>query len=81
MKVIKSADVQFFAQNQVKSKKMKGHHVRRCPIFRPKSSEEQDEDHHARRMRRCPIFRPKSNEEQKKKRISRPRMPSFPTKI
>ena len=41
LKIITSADIQFFAQNQMKSKKIKGHHVRRCPIFRPKSSEEQ----------------------------------------
>ena len=34
------ADVQFSAQNRVKIKN-KDHHVRRCPIFRPKSGEEQ----------------------------------------
>ena len=39
-KVITSADVQISVQNQVKSKK-KGHHVRRCPNFRPKPSEKQ----------------------------------------
>ena len=36
----KNADLQFSAQNLVKSKKI-GHHVRRCPNFRPKSSEDQ----------------------------------------
>ena len=46
-KVIKSADVQISAQNQVNNKK-KGHHVRRCPNFRPKSSEQQKKGH------RCP---------------------------
>ena len=40
-KVITSADVQFSTQNQVKRKKeTKGLHVRRCPIFHPKSCEE-----------------------------------------
>ena len=38
-RAISTADVQLFAQNQAKSKK--GHQVRRCPIFRPKLSEEQ----------------------------------------
>ena len=40
-KVITTADVLFSTQNQVQSKKEKGHHVRRCLIFRSKSSEEQ----------------------------------------
>ena len=38
----------FFVQNQVKNKK-KGHRVRKCPIFRPKSSEEQKIGHLVRR--------------------------------
>ena len=39
----------------------------RCPIFRPKSSEEQNKGHH---VRRCPIFCPKSSVEHKKKVIT-----------
>ena len=35
-------------ENLVESKK-KSHHVRRSPIFRPKSSEEQKKGHHVRR--------------------------------
>ena len=38
--VITSVGVQFSAQNQVKTKKQ-GHHVRRCPMSRPKSNEDQ----------------------------------------
>ena len=30
--------------------KKKGHHARRCPIFRPKRSEEQKKGHHARKL-------------------------------
>ena len=41
-KVITSADAQFSAQTHVKSKRIiiKGHRVRRCLVFCPKSSEE-----------------------------------------
>ena len=42
MRVITSADVHFSAQIQEKTKKEKGHHVGRCPFFRPKSSENQE---------------------------------------
>ena len=41
----------------------KGLHVRRRPIFRPNSSENQKNGLH---VRRCPIFPPKSSEDQKK---------------
>ena len=41
--------------------------LRRCPIFYPKSSEQQKKGHH---VRRCPIVHPKSNEKQKKKVIT-----------
>ena len=43
-KVIMSTDARFCAQNQVKCKKRSSrqcHHVRRCPIFHPKSGEVQ----------------------------------------
>ena len=40
------------------------HHVHRCQIFRPKSSEEQKKGH---RILRCQTFYPKSSESKKKK--------------
>ena len=46
-KVITFAGARFSAHNQVKSRK-KGHHVRRCPIFGPKLSEEQKKGDHVR---------------------------------
>ena len=38
------------AGTKVKKRAKKGHHVRRCPIFRPMSSEEQKRDLHALRL-------------------------------
>ena len=45
-----STDVQFSTQNQVKTKKA-GLHVRRRPILRAKSGEDQKKGLHVRRLR------------------------------
>ena len=55
------------------------HHVSRCPIFRPKSSEEQIKVITPAECADVQFFA--QNQMKSKKRVSRPRMPSFPTKI
>ena len=53
---------------KIKCESKKGHYVRRCPIFRAKSSEEQKKV--INHGRRCQIFHSKSSEEQKKGHFS-----------